>query len=1028
MIFLPPTNIKEPRPTDNSINSEVIPVDWEELDKQSILKELIGDTQISGGAIAIPQGGNLPPINLPSWLTNIGASAAGAAEFGAKRAIPAAISAASSSPLSFLAALVDPFSVAASSQGYDPSALYQPWEIPSEFSVPVDYYPPGSGPTYPGGVRVPHGLGGGPKVPLPNIPVKPGEMPVPAGPVETEWEGSGTKKHPKTGQALPDYGTKGDTKGDFGEEGLEIDKSKIDPKLEKQYGKPPPQPKGPDDPKDDWKSKFKRYMDRHPWQRRIAKGTLGWQAPIINELQELVGLPDYTPLDMLVGGLGKGLDAASRGLGITGPEYSREWREMTVPGIIPSIMGEPILESGELTESGKGVVKDFNEFLDEIKKSAYKSERGDGSIAVPESTATSFAINDTLKSIIEKAPYIEEHLRRGGTWGRFTSKDLPPQKKYKGGYVKGYQGGGLVEEGGGYIDPNEISPWQPGYEETVSDFTTATPYKTRPHSVHARPRPGALPDWQYNPYGGAEAIPSTPEMRKPWGEKPPSLEAPTPTTPEDISFLNMPWNVGGESGMSVQGENWDRLQDFNYWDSETWDLNNDGLVDLIDFNLVQNDLGVTNPGILEAMVNHITGTTPGGVAESEYISPPQPIFNWNPVWDDASFLSQSGTWSDDIPQWLGDINQDGVVDDADWQHLWGYGYEEGQSSLWDDSSGFVWGGIGGGEGLAPGQGYGNMPLNPWQAWFGPGSPTSSQLGICATSNNNKRFQEGGFVKDEDPGTFPIYPEWEGELTPGVINPYDESPFEPDHEPDSWKYGTVNFPGGEGFDLTPPDNDFGWIPWWGGYQGNQNAWPGEGLPITEAQGNMPLHPDFWGGPTGGSIEGGRRNQKGGLGVYNPKNYATPVTGEGNYLNPPESDWTMPDFDLTPPGPDIGPSWRGIPPQPLPGQQQFAPPTDAPKSWTIPDLFPGPPGLGAGAGTAMDWTPGEGPTGYQEIDPFAPTGGGVDPIIPDNPWFNPDWWVTPPGEEEDFPVVDPVYTGKVWGGAGGGYVPLNGLFRK
>lgn len=108
-----------------------------------------------------------------------------------------------------------------------------------------------------------------------------------------------------------------------------------------------------------------------------------------------------------------------------------------------------------------------------------------------------------------------------------------------------------------------------------------------------------------------------------------------------------------------------------------------------------------------------------------------------------------------------------------------------------------------------------------------------------------------------------------ELTPGVINPYDESPFEPDHEPDSWKYGTVNFPGGEGFDLTPPDNDFGWIPWWGGYQGNQNAWPGEGLPITEAQGNMPLHPDFWGGPTGGSIEGGRRNQKGGLGVYNLK---------------------------------------------------------------------------------------------------------------------------------------------------------------
>lgn len=103
-------------------------------------------------------------------------------------------------------------------------------------------------------------------MPLPNIPVKPGEMPVPAGPVETEWEGSGTKKHPKTGQALPDYGTKGDTKGDFGEEGLEIDKSKIDPKLEKQYGKPPPQPKGPDDPKDDWKSKFKRYMDRHPWQ------------------------------------------------------------------------------------------------------------------------------------------------------------------------------------------------------------------------------------------------------------------------------------------------------------------------------------------------------------------------------------------------------------------------------------------------------------------------------------------------------------------------------------------------------------------------------------------------------------------------------------------------------------------------------------------------------------------------------------------------------------------------------------------
>ena len=247
-----------------------------------------------------------------------------------------------------------------------------------------------------------------------------------------------------------------------------------------------------------------------------------------------------------------------------------------------------------------------------------------------------------------------------------------------------------------------------------------------------------------------------------------------------------------------------------------------------------------------------------------------------------------------------------------------------------------------GEGKVGGINWNNA-TSPWGPWGG------------AKGGYVPRYQEGGFVENEYPGTYPIYPEGEegGELGAGGINPYEESPWQPDYDP--------------GFQKTANTLEVPWSPW----EGLPEQGPSE-IPNYDWNNDGTINVlDAVGGQQAGWSQNmlqGLTNQiipPGGQGIYpspptgsvgfsgyDPKRYPTPVTGEGDYLNPPA------------------------------------------------------------AQTAMNWTPGEGPTGYQEIDPYAPGGGGVNPIIP----------------EEEFPVLDPVYSGKSWGGAGGGYVPLNGFFKR
>ena len=211
-----------------NINSEIIQIDLSELDDESPLSQLT-----SMGPMAAPFPGVSAPV-IPPWLANIGASAAGAAEFGATRAIPAAVGAASSSPLSLLAMLFDPFSVAASSQGYDPSALYQPWEYPdlSSFakSSSVDDYLNPTVTTGPGVISE-----------HPDVPT--------------------TKEWPKEGFV---------TKPEFGKTPEELAKDKVDPRLQDKYGTPPTPPKGPKDPKvPDWKDKIKEGIQKDDMEKVI---------------------------------------------------------------------------------------------------------------------------------------------------------------------------------------------------------------------------------------------------------------------------------------------------------------------------------------------------------------------------------------------------------------------------------------------------------------------------------------------------------------------------------------------------------------------------------------------------------------------------------------------------------------------------------------------------------------------------------------------------------------------------------------
>ena len=145
--------------------------------------------------------------------------------------------------------------------------------------------------------------------------------------------------------------------------------------------------------------------------------------------------------------------------------------------------------------------------------------------------------------------------------------------------------------------------------------------------------------------------------------------------------------------------------------------------------------GMTFDAYYDQWLGSSAGQHFGGDYKSyiDYLQHASEQTGFDTVWDNASFLSppgssywQSNTWTEGVPDWLGDLNQDGVIDDGDCQHLWGYGYEGQSGHNLDEPSGWVWGGIGGGEGLAPGQGYGNMPINPGQT--GPPGPPQSGTG------------------------------------------------------------------------------------------------------------------------------------------------------------------------------------------------------------------------------------------------------------------------------------------------------------
>ena len=616
-----------------NINSEVIPVDWEELDKESSLNKILEDVSEVNVSSAFPgvatlPGGSIPGI--PPWLANLGASAAGAAEYGARTAVPAAARAAASSPLSLLAMLFDPFSVAASSQGYDPSALHQRLPIdPTTGKTDLSFYKPTgwTDPTgithWPGGTTVP-----GDAVQRPLFPDYPGvdNEPVAPGKELEAWKPT-FGEHDVPGEDIS-----------YDPRKLTAKERGVDPKLVGKGDPPPPmknQPKKPGDKKD-WKKKLKEGIRKtlqtpgSPKGGTVAK-TLNFMKNqlLINEAQDLWGLPDVTPFDLVMGAGGTALDAM-----LLGNPWDRTWEEKTPGSAFLAATGyDPILGWGKEGIQATGDLTNIGQNIAPIVENIFESEH---QIAVPESTkAPEPAMPDWAEELFARYPRLEKKYKDDPSKVlKFQGKEFSfgKQGKYKGGYVKGYQ-------------------------------------------------------------------------------------------------------------------------------------------------------------------------------------------------------------------------------------------------------------------------------------------------------------EGGFVKNEYPGTFPIYPEDEigGELGTGGINPYEDSPWQPDYEP-----GTTG--------VNPPNPSPDW-----------QQYKSPSMPFNPPGGDT-IYPS----PPGGGWGELTPN-------YNPAYPATPVTGEGNYLNPP------------------------------------------------------------GAQTAMDWTPGEGPTGYQEIDPFAPTGGGVNPIIPDDPWFNPDWWVNPP-EEEEFPVVDPVYSGKSWGGAGGGYVPLNGFFRK
>ena len=260
------------------------------------------------------------------------------------------------------------------------------------------------------------------------------------------------------------------------------------------------------------------------------------------------------------------------------------------------------------------------------------------------------------------------------------------------------------------------------------------------------------------------------------------------------------------------------------------------------------------------------------------------------------------------------------------------------------------------------------------------------------------YQEGGFVEDEYPETLPT-----------DIYDYNQD-------------GTVDVLDAVG--------------------GQGAGWSDDMLQGLMNQVTGPQPPGDWGleppqGEGGGQARLGEPTPN-----YNPGNYATPVTGTGEYLSPPDrfdtwggfpeelefSNWErFPYGEMLKNFPEYweeygypqnmfdfwqnisGNTWSGQPSgEMFPVWQQGS----------ISGGFgvqPSAQYLTPGIEIGMDYTPGEGPTGQTQIDPYGPGGGGVSP--PDD--FTP---------EEEFPVLDPVY-GKQnpWGGYGGGYVPLRGLLR-
>ena len=240
------------------------------------------------------------------------------------------------------------------------------------------------------------------------------------------------------------------------------------------------------------------------------------------------------------------------------------------------------------------------------------------------------------------------------------------------------------------------------------------------------------------------------------------------------------------------------------------------------------------------------------------------------------------------------------------------------------------------------------------------------------------------------------------------------------------------------------------------------------------------------PTGGTEGGGFTHpggavsppSGGGFGEptpnYNPYNPATPVTGAGQYLVPPAvGAQSISPGEKPVSFADEGPStwdyngdgfidlldiWAAMQ---AGASQEYI---QNIQGWIGGGGIATPPGPPApGSGTGMNITPGEGPTGYNELgggSSWWGQGGGVGPSLP-YPTPNPtpvqgikNFNQMPPvgtGETEGMnyidpntgpqwggggepPVTDPVYNPqqlpgqkKPWGAAGGGYVPLRGLLR-